>query len=133
MKKIISELGLRFRPSAQADLEAHSAKLAFLAMDCADVPARFLEAAAKEWTRTSRFLPTASELIALAQGAQMHVENRAGVRVKGSDRILSFQRKKDGSLDLDALVDSMNAGNTCKHSHWTHDGNWPPRMIENAA
>lgn len=133
MKKIISELGLRFRPSAQADLEAHSAKLAFLAMDCADVPPRFLEAASKEWARTSRFLPTASELISLAQGAQMSMENRGGVRVKGSDRVLSFQRKADGSLDMDALVDSMNAGNTNNESRWTHNGAWPPRLVGIAA
>ncbi len=66
--RIIGELGLRFRPSAQADLEAHALAIKLLTEDVADVPAHLLEAAAKRWVREQRFMPKAAELIALARG-----------------------------------------------------------------
>lgn len=63
--RIIGELGLRYRPSAAADLEAHAASLALLTQDVAHMPEDRLEWAAKEWARTERFMPKACELIAL--------------------------------------------------------------------
>lgn len=63
--RIIAELGLRYRPSAAADLEAHAASLALLTQDVAHMPEHQLERAAQEWARTQRFMPKASELIAL--------------------------------------------------------------------
>jgi hypothetical protein len=63
--RIIGELGLRYRPSAAADLEAHAASLALLTQDVAHMPEDQLERAAQEWARTQRFMPKASELIAL--------------------------------------------------------------------
>lgn len=47
--------------------EAHQAKLAALLTDVVDVPAHLLDLAAKEWVRSNRFLPSAAELIQLAQ------------------------------------------------------------------
>lgn len=67
IQRIISELGLRYRPNDRTDLEAHAARLALLAADLADVPARFLELAAKDWARRNPYLPKASELVALAK------------------------------------------------------------------
>jgi hypothetical protein len=60
--RIVGELGLRFRPSAQADLEAHAAMLSLLSRDLADTDPAKLEAAANHWARTARFMPKACEL-----------------------------------------------------------------------
>lgn len=68
--RIIGELGLRYRPSIQADLEAHGEALKLLTLDLIDVPEHLLEAAAQHWVRTERFMPRAAELIALAQKVQ---------------------------------------------------------------
>jgi hypothetical protein len=65
--RVIAELGLRYRPSAQADLEAHAEALRLLSEDVADVPPNYLEAAARKWVRESKFMPKASELIELAR------------------------------------------------------------------
>lgn len=67
VKRLIGELGLRYRPSAQADLEAHAAALALLARDVADVPPAYLERAIREWVRESVYMPKAKDLISLAQ------------------------------------------------------------------
>ena len=67
VKRLIGELGLRYRPSAQADLEAHAAALALLARDVADVPPAYLERAIREWVRERQFMPRANELIDLAR------------------------------------------------------------------
>jgi hypothetical protein len=66
VKRIILELGLRYRPAAD-QLEAHQAKLAALMSDLADLPAAALERAANQWIRQSAFMPKASELIQLAR------------------------------------------------------------------
>lgn len=67
MKRIILELGLRYRPAAADQLEAHQAKLAALIGDLADLEPAVLERAARHWVRQSAFMPKASELIALAR------------------------------------------------------------------
>lgn len=66
-KRLIGELGLRYRPSAQADLESHAAGLALLATDLADIPVHLLDLAVRDWVRKSQFMPKASDLIELAQ------------------------------------------------------------------
>jgi hypothetical protein len=65
--RIIGELGLRYRPSAQADLEAHAEALALLAKDVAHLVPEALESATRRWVRESRFMPKAAELIAICQ------------------------------------------------------------------
>lgn len=62
---MIGELGLRYRPSAAADLEAHAARLALLALDIADCSPELLRYAIRQWVRQSRFMPTAAELFAI--------------------------------------------------------------------
>lgn len=76
--RIIGELGLRYRPALAADLEAHAEALRLLSEDVADVPPHLLEDAAKRWVRDNRFMPKASELIALAKG-------RLSSDIKGTD------------------------------------------------
>jgi hypothetical protein len=67
VKRIVLELGLRYRPAAADQLEAHHAKLAALISDLADLQPTVLERAARHWVRQSAFMPKASELIALAR------------------------------------------------------------------
>jgi len=65
--KVIGELGLRYRPANNADLEAHAERLRLLTMDVMDVPVSLLEQAAKRWVRDNHFMPKASELLALCK------------------------------------------------------------------
>lgn len=60
--EIIGKLGLRYPPANTVDREAHAARIALLAEDCADLDPRWLEAAAREWVKRSPFLPKACEL-----------------------------------------------------------------------
>ena len=66
--KIVAELGFRFRPTAQADLEAHAERLRLLTMDLIDVPVDWLEKAANKWALEHKWMPTAAELTELARG-----------------------------------------------------------------
>lgn len=70
IRELVAKLGLRYRPSAQADLEAHAATIALLACDLADVPPRYLERAINQHVTQSPFMPKASELMALVQQLQ---------------------------------------------------------------
>jgi hypothetical protein len=67
VKRIILELGLRYRPAAADQLEAHQAKLAALISDLADLSPPVLERAARHWVRQSAFMPKTSDLLALAR------------------------------------------------------------------
>ena len=67
VKRIILELGLRYRPAAADQLEPHQAKLAALMSDLADLPPALLTRAASHWVRQSAFMPKASDLIQLAR------------------------------------------------------------------
>lgn len=67
IKRLILELGLRYRPTSPDALEAHTVKLAALTSDCADIPANMLERAVTKWVRQEKFMPKASELIRLAR------------------------------------------------------------------
>jgi hypothetical protein len=67
VRRIILELGLRYRPASADQLEAHQAKLAALIADLADLPPAMLERAASHWVRQSAFMPKASDLVALAR------------------------------------------------------------------
>jgi len=63
----VAKLGLRYRPSVQADLEAHAGAIALLAQDLADIPPDLLDRAINQHVARSPYLPKASDLIALAQ------------------------------------------------------------------
>lgn len=67
VRRIIGELGLRYRPSAQTDLEAHAARIALLACDLATIPPHLLRRAVDRWVRESQYMPTAAELIRMAR------------------------------------------------------------------
>lgn len=67
IQALISELGLRYRPTSQTDIEAHSATLALLARDLAEMPPALLDGAIARWAQSRPFLPKACELIAIAR------------------------------------------------------------------
>ncbi len=111
--RIIGELGLRFRPANAADLEAHAEALRLLTEDVADVPANLLEAAAKRWVRENRFMPKASELVALARGQLSN-------DVRGTDRALA---------QLQAHCDMLNRIEKGPR-RWVVTGDVPNRRID---
>ena len=78
IQKIIAELGLRYRPSAQADLEAHAATLALLCRDLADLPPHLLERAAREWAVRSPYLPKASDLAGMCRDMMQPAKQAQG-------------------------------------------------------
>ncbi|MDR2880500.1 MAG: hypothetical protein LBV29_01170 [Azoarcus sp.] len=65
--KVISELGVRYEPLGQADLQAHAGRVALLAQDCADLNPLKLRHAAMRWAQHKPFLPKACELRAIVE------------------------------------------------------------------
>lgn len=68
--EIIGKLGLRYPPANSVDREAHAARVALLAEDCADIADEWLDEAAARWAKAEPFFPRACELreAALAVG-----------------------------------------------------------------
>ena len=110
--EIIGNLGLRYRPSGQADLVAHAEALKLLSQDVADIPPPLLDAAAKHWVRESKFMPRASELRELARNLQ-------SVSVIGSDI---------AGRQLQEHCDRLNALNEGRDG-WHVVGKAPKRTI----
>lgn len=110
--EIIGKLGLRYRPSGQADLEAHAEALRLLAEDVADVPAPLLDAAAKRWARESKFMPRASELLEMSRAIQSD-------ETRGTDA---------AGQQLQAHCDRLNAMKL--DWNWIVVGKVPDRRIE---
>lgn len=69
IQHLIAQIGLRYRPSNLTDLEAHTAMLALLACDVADIDPRDLDVAIRQHVKHSPFMPKACELIELANAA----------------------------------------------------------------
>lgn len=83
IRSLVSKLGLRFAPSASADMDAHGARVALLAEDMADADPHLLELAIDRWVGIKPFLPKASELRALVG----EIKNpRGGEMVNLADR-----------------------------------------------
>lgn len=72
IRKMILELGFRYRPSQADDVKVHTAKLEVLASDLADVPAEPLQRAISQWIMSKPFMPKANELVDLAREYQPH-------------------------------------------------------------
>jgi hypothetical protein len=64
IKRMILELGVRYRPASSAMLEGHNATVAALIADVADMPPHLLERAIADHVRESNFMPKAAQLIA---------------------------------------------------------------------
>ena len=79
IRELVSQLGLRYRPTAQADLEAHAAQLALLAVDLAEMPPKILEQAVNRHVVKSPYMPKAAELIDLCR----QIQQEGGGHVSG--------------------------------------------------
>ncbi len=64
--EIMGKLGLRYPPASSVDRDAHAARVALLAEDCADIDPEWLDEAARRWARAEPFMPRACELRASA-------------------------------------------------------------------
>lgn len=104
--KLISEVGLRYRPTSQADLQAHGASLALLADDLADMPVDLLRKAIAKHVVESPFLPKASDLVRLAKGF-IEQPMRSDVR---------------------SLIQRLNDQNTRHDAHWVAGEDGTPHM-----
>jgi hypothetical protein len=60
--EIMGNLGLRYPPASSIDRDAHAARVALLAEDCADLDPQWLDIAAREWAKNEPFMPRACEL-----------------------------------------------------------------------
>src|SRR5687767_1904962 len=94
-QRLIGELGLRYPPASQADLEQHAATLALLASDVADVNPDLLERAIEDHVRNSVYMPKAAELIA---GAKQFEKSRGkpdlhAIAAKHNSRLLGEGRR----------------------------------------
>lgn len=96
-RDLIARLGLRYRPTNQADLEAHAGMLALLAEDLADLPIGLLERAIQRHCTTSPYMPKAADLIALAKAQQDTARP---------------------STSLQEYADDLNAKNFSKANDW---------------
>lgn len=63
LRRIVGELGLRYRPASAAEIQAHEDKLELLIEDLNGMAEDVLEAAAKELAKERPFMPRASDLI----------------------------------------------------------------------
>lgn len=71
--EIMGKLGLRYPPASSVDRDAHAARVALLAEDCADLDPEWLDYAAREWAKAEPFMPRACEIrdVALAYGRSL--------------------------------------------------------------
>lgn len=104
IQRIIGELGLRYRPSATADLEAHAATLALLCRDLADLPPHLLERAAREWAVRSPYLPKASDLAGMCRDLMPSAKPKASrddwlrAKAEEANRNLALEGKSEAML-----------------------------------
>lgn len=64
--EIIGKLGLRYPPANSVDREAHAARVALLAEDCADIDPEWVEVASRRWAKEQPFFPRTCELREIA-------------------------------------------------------------------
>ena len=60
--EIIGKLGLRYPPANTVDRDAHAARVALVAEDCADIPPEWLEVVAIRWAKSKPFFPRTCEI-----------------------------------------------------------------------
>lgn len=77
--EIIGKLGLRYPPANSVDREAHAARVAMLAEDCADIPEDWLDEAARRWARAQPFFPRTCELREDALSYGRHITARVAL------------------------------------------------------
>jgi len=107
IQALVAKLGLRYRPSAQADLEAHAGAIALLAQDLADMPADLLDRAINKHVLSSPYLPKASDLIAAARSFMTKPGKRDAYAIAAAGNALLA--KPDGRRDIHWIVEDGEA------------------------
>lgn len=115
IRQAVLELATRYRPHNAAENEPFQAKVALLTKDLAAVNPHALKAAADEWAQRERWLPKASELIALMKetrgpnGKEIDLAARYNARMSSEGKTgMRWIYTKSGELKLEstaALVD----------------------------
>lgn len=106
---IIGELALRYPPSSSDDAGAARGRLRLLQEDVSDVPVAILDRACRMLAKTSRFMPTAAEIVEAARKCldddKPHVEKDEATAINTTARNLKNYEKrswlrwtKDGHL-----------------------------------
>jgi hypothetical protein len=88
IRTMILEIGLRYRPSGQADIQMHMDRLELLMQDVADIPPLRLQTAINAWVAKSPYLPKASDLIEGVRQAVSSILDRAAP----SERVGALRR-----------------------------------------
>ena len=89
---IIGELALRYPPSSSEDAGAARGRLRLLQEDVSDVPVAILDRACRTLAKTSRFMPTAAEIVEAARKCldddKPEVEKSEATAINTSERNL---------------------------------------------
>jgi len=112
IRDLIARLGLRFRPTNQADLAAHAAMLAILADDLADVPAVLLDQAIQRHVATSPYMPKAADLIRIAKEIDREEQARIPKRNPGrsyAEELAALYNSQRTRSDVEWYVDHTGA------------------------
>ena len=95
---IIGELALRYPPSSSEDAGAARGRLRLLQEDVSDVPVHILDRACRMLAKTSRFMPTAAEIVEAARKCldddKPQVENVEATAATMADRNLKNYRER---------------------------------------
>lgn len=98
VKLLIADLGLRYRPSAASDLEAHAHLIGLLTLDLADIPHDRLERAIDQWVRTEKWMPKASDLVEICQRHQHEECVAHPAYPKGYDPARAFCEQRNAAM-----------------------------------
>lgn len=101
IRQAVLELATRYRPNNPADIEPFQARIALLTKDLAHANPQALKAAADEWAQREKWLPKASELIALIKEARGPRGKEVNLAEKYNARLAS-----DGKLGMKWIYDA---------------------------
>lgn len=111
IRQAVLELATRYRPNNAAENEPFQAKVALLTKDLATVNPHALKAAADEWAQRERWLPKASELIALMKesrgpnGKEIDLAARYNARMASEGKTgMRWIYTKSGELKLESTA-----------------------------
>jgi len=114
--EIIGELGLRYPASRSEDEFTQRARLKLLMADVADIPVKLLGPACRKLAQTSKFMPTASEIIEAARAEMDEQPASFGDRA---------ERNQARLRERNAMLEAQNAP-----MRWHADGGGPWELRE---
>lgn len=96
-RQAVAEIGLRYRPSNAADMEAHRLRLELLACDLSEISPALIRAAGDRVAQSSDFMPKASEILAAAREivAERQRAPRDGIAISADGEIIAKPQPGD--------------------------------------